>query len=87
MVAVDCEKAFDSITFDVIMHPVKGSPLKGIIKELFCFQRLRIHDTNLRLYPDRGTPLGGALSPFLINATVDALHRKMELTPKGTMVT
>ena len=62
MVAIDCEKAFDSVRFDAIMDSVKGSPLKGIIRELVCFQRLRIHGTNLWLYPDREPPPPRAVS-------------------------
>ena len=81
VVAIDCEKAFDSVRFDAILNSVKGSPLKGIIMELVCFQRLRIHGTNLWMYPGRGTPHGGIQSTLLLNSAIEVLQTRFEVMP------
>ena len=70
VVAIDCEKAFESVSFDAMLDSVKGSGLKGIVRKLVCFQRLRIDGKNLWMYTDRGTPQESVLSPPLFNASI-----------------
>ena len=74
-----------TVSLDAILDSVKASALKSIIKEFICFQRLRIHGTNLWLYPDRGTLQGGVLSPLLLNAAIEVLHTRLEVMPKVTV--
>ena len=56
LIPLDCEKAFDCVSFEAILDSVDHFQLKGIIRELMSFHRLRIHGIILCLYPDRGTP-------------------------------
>ena len=85
LVSLECEKAFNSLSFNAILGAVVHFPLRGVIRQLVCFQRLRIHGTNPWLYPDMGTPQGGVLSPLLFNAVIEILHKKMEKLPKITI--
>ena len=80
--SVDCEKAFDSVSFASLLEPASASPYQAAVKNLTCSQRLRMDGTNRWFYPRRGTPQGGALSPALFNAAIERVHLALQKLPK-----
>ena len=80
--SVDCEKAFDTVSFQALLEKLKNSPYLAVVSNLVCSQRIRMHGTNKWFYPERGTPQGGALSPALFNAAVENMHSELQNLPK-----
>ena len=52
--SVDCNKAFDRISFPALLEAFKGSRDYALVRNLTVNQRLRVQGTNSWLYPSRG---------------------------------
>ena len=80
---LDCAKAFDTIEFAALLN---GLPVdfrfRQLVSGLTCFQRQRLHGSNIWLHPSRGTPQGGVLSPLLFNKGIDGLASVLNTLPK-----
>ena len=80
--SLDCSHAFDKIEFNALLAALQTSAYKAIIRNLVVNQRLRVSGTDSWIYPERGTPQGGVLSPLRFVKAMDVVSGRMDNLPK-----
>lgn len=79
VVDIDLEKFFDQVNHNRLMRRLhERIPDKRVIKVIRAFLNAGIMEDGLVSQPEKGTPQGGPLSPFLSNVVLDELDKELE---------
>jgi RNA-directed DNA polymerase len=71
----DIRKCFDQIDHDALLEKLNTFPMMR--KQIHSWMKASIIDQNETLFPERGTPQGGVISPLLMNIALHGIEEEL----------